>query len=412
MNKPLRTQNMKKIMMLALMVVATTTAFAQEDVVKQIMKLKDYNEAEAALKANLNTMNSEEKAQCYNKLVTLSLDAVNKEVQSETPSDEFFVALYNAFENAQICEQFDQQPNSKGKVKPRFHNNNRDRLFPLRWQLINGGINGQKNNNNEQALKYFGTYVITGIGQLCPLFAEVDNSADTNITNMSYWAGYHAYLAGDYESANMFSEIALQDPELGKEALLVKLAVAEKTLKTRQDSIAYCENLEKIYESDKTNDLVFGTLAGFYTALDMQDKQSILFEDKLKTDPNNFTVWVNRGETAERAENLDEAVECYKKALITQPNNAAVLRQVGICLYNRAAGAEDKAASKTGRAPKAALEQIMPVYEESRGYLEKAKSIDPEQKEVKWGYALYRCYYRLYGMDDERTKQAEIDSKK
>ena len=110
--------------------------------------------------------------------------------------------------------------------------------------------------------------------------------------------------------------------------------------------------------------------------------------------------------------NLDEAVECYKKALITQPNNAAVLRQVGICLYNRAAGAEDKAASKTGRAPKAALEQIMPVYEESRGYLEKAKSIDPEQKEVKWGYALYRCYYRLYGMDDERTKQAEIDSKK
>ena len=192
----------------------------------------------------------------------------------------------------------------------------------------------------------------------------------------------------------------------------MKLAVAEKTLKTRQDSIAYCENLEKIYESDKTNDLVFGTLAGFYTALDMQDKQSVLFEDKLKTDPNNFTVWVNRGETAERAENLDEAVECYKKALITQPNNAAVLRQVGICLYNRAAGAEDKAASKTGRAPKAALEQIMPVYEESRGYLEKAKSIDPEQKEVKWGYALYRCYYRLYGMDDERTKQAEIDSKK
>ena len=76
--------------MLALMVVATATAFAQEDVVKQIMKSKDYNEASTLLNANLNSMNSEQKAQCYNRLVSLSMETVSKEAQSENPSDEFF----------------------------------------------------------------------------------------------------------------------------------------------------------------------------------------------------------------------------------------------------------------------------------------------------------------------------------
>lgn len=401
---------MKKIMILALMVVATTTAFAQDDVVKQIMKLKDYNEAAAQVNANLNGMTSEEKAQCYNKLVSLSLEVVNKEANSENPSDEFFVALYNAFENAQLCEKYDQQPNSKGKVKPRFHNNNSERLFPLRWQLINAGIRKQQAKDDLGALNFFGTYVNTGIGQLSPLFAEQDNSADTNITNMAYWAGYHGYLAGKYDEANLYADIALADPELGKEALLVKLAVAEKTLKTRNDSIEYTKTLEGIYAADKSNDLVFSTLAGFYTSLGMTTEQEVLFEEKLKTDPNNFTVWVNRGETAERNEKIDEAINCYKKAIITQPDNVALQRQLGICLFNRAAEAEEKAGGKTGRAPKAALEQIMPVYEEARVHLEKAKELDPSQKEVKWGYALYRCYYRLFGMDDARTKQAELDS--
>ena len=398
-------------MMLALMVVATATAFAQEDVVKQLMKLKDYKEAETLLSANLNSMNNEQKAQCYNKLVTLSMETVNKEADSENPSNEFFEALYNAFENAQLCDEFDNLPNSKGKVKPRFHANNRDRLFPLRWQLINAGIGSQKNNDNEGALKYFGTYVNTGIGQLSPLFAEIDNSGDSNLTNISYWAGYHAFLNGNYDIANLYSDIALNDPELGKEAMLVKLAVAEKTIKTHEDSVKYCGQLEQIYKQDPSNELVFATLASYYSSLNMKDKQDVMFEEKLKTDPNNFTVWVNKGEAAENEEKLEEAINCYKKALVSQPENVAVLRQVGICLYNRAATTEERVAGKSGRAPKAALEQIMPVYEEALTYLEKAKSLDPNQKEVKWGYALYRCYYRLYGMDDERTKQAELDSK-
>ena len=44
---------------------------------------------------------------------------------------------------------------------------------------------------------------------------------------------------------------------------------------------------------------------------------------------------------------------------------------------------------------------------ESLGYLEKARSLDPDRKEANWSYPLYQCYYSLYGADDSRTKEME-----
>ena len=52
---------MKKLTTLALAVVFSASAFAQ-DVYKQISKIKDYNEAYNLLKANLGSMSAEEKA--------------------------------------------------------------------------------------------------------------------------------------------------------------------------------------------------------------------------------------------------------------------------------------------------------------------------------------------------------------
>lgn len=67
---------MKKMFMLAAMVVATSTAFAQD--VKSVLKSKDYAEAKSQLDACLSSLNNEEKAKAYNKLVELSLQKVNK----------------------------------------------------------------------------------------------------------------------------------------------------------------------------------------------------------------------------------------------------------------------------------------------------------------------------------------------
>ena len=145
---------MKKIMMMALMVLVTTSAFAGDSpALKAVMSCKTFAEAEVALKANLSQMVSDaERAKAYNKLVDLAMKKVdeetNKQAQAQIMTDPadapkvdeegLYLALFNAFVNAQECDQFDQKPNEKGKVSPKFHKKNQDRLNNRRqwWRLF------------------------------------------------------------------------------------------------------------------------------------------------------------------------------------------------------------------------------------------------------------------------------------
>lgn len=412
---------MKKIMIVALMAAAASTAFAGDsDGLKQILKAKTYEDAENLVKANLNSLeNNEEKAKAYNKLVELSLKPAEKIVSDiqlnqlagkQEPYDSvaLFTNLGRAFDAANECEKYDQMPNEKGKIKPRFHKSNAEKLYGLRPYLIEAGIYYQKKEDNANAYRFLKGYVDSSID---PLFAEQDKSNDPNLTNIAYYASIFAYQAGDVAAVDKYADIAMKDPEKKADAMNVKLAMAQQGLKNRADSVAYMQKLEGIYANDKNNDMVFGSLVNIYSGLKEDAKLEQLFNEKLAADPNNFTVWAVKGQNAMIAQDLENAVDYFKKALNVQPENTQILTYLGACLLDRASQAEDRAAGKTGRVAPAALEQIMPIYEESRSYLEKAKQLDPGRSNANWAYPLYRCYYRIYGDNDARTKEAEALTK-
>lgn len=211
---------MKKFMTLAVASILSMSAFAQ-DVYKQISKIKDYNEAYNLLKSNLGSMSAEEKAKCYNKLVDLAYDKVVKEqatitsnqmaAQFNTKAEPYdTVGLYNAvlqaIENGVKCDEFDNQPNEKGKIKPKFHKSNGDRLYPIRFHLINAGIYYQ-NTNEALAYKNLATYVDSND---YPLFAEQDKSKDASLTQMAYYAARFAYFAKEYDKAEKYADIAIR----------------------------------------------------------------------------------------------------------------------------------------------------------------------------------------------------------
>jgi len=168
---------MKKLMFMALMAASATTVFAQEDALKNILKSNSYDAAAQLVKSNEATFNAEQKAKAYNKLVELSLAKVDKEQQIMTanataeqlkqdniqPYDTlgYYVALYNALDNALIVDKYDQMPNEKGKVKPKFHKANQDRLYPLRPYIISAGQEAMKKNDAKEAYKNFKMYVET-----------------------------------------------------------------------------------------------------------------------------------------------------------------------------------------------------------------------------------------------------------
>ena len=405
---------MKKLVMMVLMAVTASTAFAQEDVVKQILKLKDYKQALNLLNSKLGGMNAEQKAKCYNKVVDLAIEkiqaeqtimAANEMKKENTPFDTlgFYDAAYTVVDAAILCDQFDNMPNEKGKVKPKFAAN-KDRVYPLRLNLINGGIFYQEKNDLKTGFDYLSRYVDSADA---PLFKTFDKAQDANLTQIAFYAAIFAYQLKDMANVDKYATIAINDPERGKDAMNLKIAVAQENLKTREDSINYVNSLEGLYANDKNNELVFETLAIMYSQLGMNDKQDALFSERLASDPDNFTVWAMRGQSAMLDQKLEEAIEHFRKALVKQPDNAQILTWIGACLLDRATQAEERALGKTGRLAPAAEAQILPIFEEAKTHLENARRIDPTREKSKWAYPLYRCYYRLYGANDDRTKEAE-----
>ena len=413
---------MKKLTTLALAVVFSASAFAQ-DVYKQISKIKDYNEAYNLLKANLGSMSAEEKAKCYNALVDLAYDKVVKEqgtITENQMAEQFktevtpydTIGLYNAviqaLENGVTCDEFDMQPNEKGKVKPKFRKSNSDRLYAIRYHLINAGIYYQ---GKDEALSYknLATYVDSSE---YPLFADKDKSKDENLTQIAYYAARGAYFAKDYAKAEKYADIALNDTAMAKNAMQLKLAVMQSQLKTRQDTLNYVTKLKEIYAKDESNDIILSTICSMM--LSLNDKAGIdqLIKAKLAKDPNNFTALTVQGQVYMGDKKWDEAAQALTKAANIQPDNIAVISSIGNCYMYKAQDEVEKTTANGGRLTPEAEKAIIGIYQQAIGYLEKAKDMDKTMEfKSYWAYSLYTCCYRALGPDDAKTKEAELLTK-
>lgn len=413
---------MRKLTMLAIAVICSASAFSQ-DVFKQISKIKDYNEAYNLLKSNLGNMSAEEKAQCYNALVDLSLDKVMKEQGTitenqmaeqlktqVTPYDT--VGLYNAamqaLENGVACDEFDMQPNEKGKIKPKFHKKNAERLYAIRFHLINAGIYYQ-GKDDDLSYKNLATYVESAE---YPLFKEIDKSGDANLTQIAYYAARSAYFAKDFAKAEKYADIALNDTAVAKDAMQIKLAVMQSQLKNHADSLNYVTKLKDIYAKDESNEAVFSMICSMLLSLDDKAGLDALVQDKLAKNPNDFTALTVVGQVYMNDHKWDEAIETLTKAVNVQPDNIAIIASIGNCYMYKAQEAVERATANNKSLTPDAEKVIIDVYMQAINYLEKAKNLDKTMEfKSYWAYSLYTCCYRALGADDPKTKEAELLTK-
>ncbi len=410
---------MKKLIMLVATAFICMSASSQE-VFKNVSKTKDYNEAAKILESSLSGMSAEEKAKCYNYLVDLCNDKIVKEQaaitenqmmvqmkKKETPYDT--IGLYDAalkvFEYAALCDEFDNQPNEKGKVKPLYHKKNAERLYPVRFHLINGGVYYQSIDDN-LSYKCLALYVETAN---YPLFAEVNKGNDENLGQIAFYAARDAYLSQDYAAAEKYADIAAQDESMAKDAMQVKLAVMQAELNTHEDSIAYVNKLKDIYASDESNEMIFSTLCQMLVAVNDIDGMDALVQQKLAQDPNNITALLLKGQANYEKHNWDDAIADFTKATAVQPDNVAVIALIGNCHMYKA---KEKAeiAQNAGNLTSEQEDEIIGIYKEAITWLEKAKDLDVT-KEFKsyWAYPLYSCCYVVYGEDDAKTISAQSD---
>lgn len=393
---------MKKFFIMAMLAVAATSTYAQD--IKSVLKAKDYAEAQSQLNSCLSSLSNEEKAKAYNKLVELSMQKVNKENstivenqalqqmgQQAKPVDMqgFYTSLTNALNAAQECDKYDQMPNAKGKVSPKFHKKNQATLWTLRPQLINAGQDCLQKDDNKGALAYYAAYVESGNSSL---FADMDKTKapDTYLGEVARVASVIAFQEKDMETANKYCDVALKDTASYKDALNLKMAMMQQQMKTKEDSVKCLKTFEELYANDKNNESIFTNLATLYGNLGMKAEQDKCIQERLAADPKCFVAWAVKGQAEMNASKWDEAIADFKKAIEIKPS-ALVMTWMGYCNNNKAANLQD-------------VKQQKVLLAETEKYLEKAKELDPEQKEANWKYLLYNTYYVLYGADDARTK--------
>ena len=399
--------------MMAVMMVASATAFAGDsDALKAILKAKTYAEAEALVKSSLGSLaNDAEKAKAYNKLVDLALaqfdaqSTIQTENQlakqmgkEEKPVDLKLMSemAYNALTAGLECDKYDQKPNEKGKVAPKFVSKNVQRLWLApRNQLVNAGQDALTAKDNASARKYWQLFAES---DAAPMFKDQNRDHQKPFFGqVARFAAIFAYQDKDMQKALELADIAMKDPEEYENALNLKLEILGDGLKTKDDSIKYVNNLKTIYAEHKVNG-VMEKLYNVMLGLGQTAEADKLLDDALAADPNNFVALADKGLSLLQAQKASEAVTYLKKAFEVKPDNAVIATYAGTGFSVQAQETEDPAKKKE-------------LYKQAIEMFDKAKELDPDMLQAKWGYNRYNAYYNYYGADAPETKQAEEESR-
>ena len=401
---------MKKLMIAAMMVLSATSAFAGDsDALKAVLKAKTFADAKNLVEQNLGSMaNDAEKAKAYNHLVDLamkqfndqqSIQQMNQITKKNDPVDMEAMneGAYNALVAAQECYKYDQLPNAKGKVAPKY-DGNKDRVWGARIQLVNAGQDAAQKSQAENVLKYWGTFLDTENAPMFDSKAKEKESEKEYLGQVALFAARYAYQAKDMARCEKYCDMAMKDESQKKDALNLKLYTMKEGLKTHADSLAYVDELKGLYAQDASNEVILDNLNGMYSSLKMKKEQLSLLESAVSANPKNFVALADLGMYYISDNDADKAIKYLKEALVVQPENVVIMTYLGACLNVKAANLQDPNGRKV-------------VYQESIKHLDKAKELDPQKAQANWGYNRYQAYYGYYGPNAPETKQAEEESK-
>ena len=400
--------------MMAMMLVASATAFAGDsDALKAVMKSKNYAEAAQLMKQSVGQMaNDAEKAKAYNHLVDLAMNKVVKQTSIIAENqlgmqmgrdakeivpydtlglaDAICEAIYDAIE----CNKYDQLPNAKGKIDPKFAEKNAARIWAVRSHLVNIGQEQAHGETKNLALKYWGAFVDSGTN---PLFDAQNHEAEKEyFGQVALFAGRYAYEAKDNARGDRYIAIAKQDPSQVKDAYATQLYYIRHNLTNHADTLAAINRLKELYAAEPENDAIIDALYTMYDGQRDRKAQNDLLDQHLAKFPTSFVALANKGILAMGENNAEKGAEWLRKAAEAKPDNPVVFTYLGICLSSLAATTEDGAKSKD-------------YYKQAIEAFDKAKELDPDKQMSNWGYNRYQAYYGLYGEDDPRTKAAEAD---
>jgi len=412
---------MKKLMMMAMMLVASATTFAADsDALKAILKAGDYAEAQSLIKSSLAQLaNDAEKARAYNKLVDLAYEKFQKEDNIRTTNmvmkkndpvdtDGMVAAGKVALEAAMECDKYDQLPNEKGKVAIKFRQKNQDRLKALRLSLLQSGIELANNDKNNEAFENFDIYLTSAKSAF---YEGVDGVAknDPNLGVAAFYGGRAAYNMEKFDKAIEYFKIGVADTakqihDLSFDFLLYTMRNKQKTA---ADSAQFITDMLELYKEYPDAEQIYSSISDAYIQKGMNAEVIKLADERMAKYPDSSLPHVYKAFLLMQDKKYDDAIAEFAK--VKEDNSPVYLNSIfnsAVCKYNKASEFNEANSDlRTGRLKPADHDKFMNMLKDAQGDFEKAKELDPEQKTVKWQYLLHN----VYTLTDQKDKAAALE---
>lgn len=370
---------MKKIFITMLAVVAATTSFAQNPKIgKEIKATKDYAAGKKILDEQFANLTDEDKGKAYDELYKLAKVQADPSIAVITGGqggDIDYKAVMAAIEAAANSEKYASK-NAKQNV---------EEIFPYRPVLINAA---NTTSDDKEKLAY----------SLC--YTNTAKADDANAGLAYYFAGYAFYQTKDFANAAKYAKQALSDDRVKDQAEQVYRVSLEQNLKTREDSIAYIDELKKL-----NLDKYFNQICVMYQDMGMEDQVTKLVDEAIAKNPENKIAYFTRGSMNNIKRDYDAAKKDFQKAAEIDPNFIQAWFNLGVCSSQKGFDLNEKYTDKNGRIAQDKAKEVTECLKEAIGYYEKVRELDPNHEQISnWPMQL-RMLYNAVG---EKAKADEI----
>lgn len=390
---------MKQVLLTIGLCFVTIAAFAQKNAVSGAERLikdakPDFNEARGLIKGaleNAETANDAKTWYVAGQIEDTQFSAENtKQILGQQPNEPvMYEALGNVLPYFLKAYDLDQQPNEKGKVKPRYEKSIKTTLSANHIYYINGGAYYFDQRDYKKAMNFFDQYV--EIANL-PIFkGEKTAERDSNFMMCQFYAAVAAMQIDD-------SKLAIEKLNQAKNSPFRQYDVYQYLCyeyEQAKDSV----NLEKTFKEgmqvfpDSSYYLL--NLINIYIYSNRNEEATNLLNTAIAQDPNNSQLYHAMGSVYESGiKDPVKAEEYYTKALSLDPNNAAALSNLGRIFYNQGVNKLGEAnlisdAKKYNEEKEIAKE----FFRKALPHFEKAHQINPKEREYMT--ALRGIYYNL-----------------
>ena len=427
---------MKKTTLTAVLLLSVICAFGQKKAVNRAfseakMENPNFQEARTDIQGALTNPETKDDAKTWYvagfiENSSFEKDNVQKTLGIALPNGDapMYDALVKSYDYFMQSIALDTLPNEKGKVKPKYVKDIRKILKQNLDGYINAGVYYFNQKDYKKAYDVWGifldipklsimkdeksglpadsTIAILEFNRALAAMQTQDNALAIKALNEAKGNDYnrndvYKYLVYEYEqtqdTVNLIS--TLQEGEK-----LFKDEMVE--VQDRDGNPVLDENGKPKMQKENTYTL---KLINLYIYGGRYDEAIATLETILAEDPENAEYWNVKGNLYESQKKYDHSIECFGKALEINPTYADALGNMGRIYFNLAVQKNNEISSITDNVKytEAREKEVIPLFEKSRPYYEKAYELKPDEPDYK--YALRNIYYNLN--DAEKLKAIE-----